>query len=200
MSGRNEIPDVKKVCVEAKVDRQTALKFLYVWWDKYHTNHHQPIKPFNSMVASSLDHKEREGNLLLKINAAIQCLCKEVELHNELLNNASNTTFPLGNYIASRLQEIENQIFIDLSHINELRNSKKLIEEELNQALKENNHLYAAFVELKNNTDKEVAELQEKLDASRREALAAKQKLKSLKRDKHRPAIKNVFDQLYLTQ
>jgi hypothetical protein len=199
LSGRREIPDVSEVCLEAKIDRQAAVKFLYAWWGKYHTSNYKKIEQLNSLADSFAVRKEGGDNLLAKANASIECLYKEVELHNELLNNVPNSPFPLGNYIVNSLQEIENQLSIDLTHINELRINKKLIQDELNHALKENNHLYSAFGELKENMAKEVAELQEKLDASRREALAAKQKLKSLKRDKHRPAIKNVLDNVYLT-
>lgn len=194
LSGKQEIPDVSKVCLEAKVDRQTAVKFLYVWWNKYHTNKREPL---TSHVNSSTVFNEREDSLLAKANASIQCLYKEVELHNELLNNVPNSTFPLGNYIVNSLQEIENQLLIDLNHLNEVCANKKLIQDELNATLKENNQLYSTVVDLKNNVAKEVAELQEKLDASRREALAAHQKLKSLKRDRHRPAIKNLLS-MYL--
>lgn len=194
LSGRKEIPDLTKICLEAKLDRQTAIKFLYAWWDKYYINKHKNIDPLNILVNSI---KESDKDSLVRVNALVQCLSKEIILYNELLNNLPNFTFPLGNYILNSLQEIEGQIFADLDHINELKHSNKVMQEELQHFLEENNRLYTEFVDLQNKTAKEINDLNEKLDASRREALAANQKLKSLKRDKRRLSLKNL--NAYLT-
>ena len=91
------------------------------------------------------------------------------------------------------MQDAENQLFTDLNHIKELRDSKKIIQDELKKSLEENTHLHSAYVTLQEHARKELNELQEKLDASRREALAANQRLKSFKRDKINSSIKNLI-------
>lgn len=187
LSGRSEIPDVKKICLETKVDRQTALKLLCTWWDKCYIKEHQGTEHNDSISPNEL--KEN----LSKIITLIECLSKEVALYSELLNNAPST-FPLGNHILNTLQVIEDQILLDF---NQLESNKNLIQSELKNALEENNHLSLAYLELENKSSKELRELQEKLDANKREVLAATQKIKSLKRDKRKISFKNVVGEIY---
>jgi hypothetical protein len=184
LSGKQEIPDVKKICSAAKIDRRTAGKFLHTWWDKYY------IKKDKKASQINLSAEVLEENFLAKTNASIQCLSKEIVLYSELLNTLPNSSFPLGNYILSILDDVESQIFVALNHINELRVNKKIIQQELKKVLKENTHLQASYLSLQNQTQKELNELKRKLDVSRREALAVNHRLKSLKRDRRRISLK----------
>lgn len=187
MSGRSEIPDVKQICLETNVDRQTAMKLLCTWWDKCYIKDQQEIEPDHSISPNELK------NNLSHIIALIECLSKEVALYSELLNNAPST-FPLGNHILNSLQAIEDQILLDF---NQLESSKNLIQNELKNALEENNHLSLAYLELEHKSSKEFRELQEQFEANKREVLAATQKIKSLKRDKRKISFKNIVGEIY---
>ena len=80
LSGRKEIPDVKKVCSEAKIDRQTAVKFLYAWWDKYYIKNNKKIPQLSIINNSSPFNETIEDKLLVKARACIECLSKEIIL------------------------------------------------------------------------------------------------------------------------
>lgn len=199
LSGKDEIPDVKKICSEAKVDRQTAIKFLCTWWEKHYAQYSKKDAPVTLITQSFLPPEVNEEALLVKACASVQCLSKEVLLYNEILNNSAPSSTPLGNYILNSLQEIENHLFIDKDIIKESQERQRLLQEELKKSLEENNNLSARYLLLEKNTAKELHELQEKLDASRREALAATQRLKSLKRDRRKLSINEYFSELSLT-
>ncbi|WP_133136752.1 hypothetical protein [Legionella rowbothamii] len=185
LSGRSEIPDVKKICLETKVDRQTAMKFLCAWWDKCYIKEQHATE-------YSLSLNEVKDNLS-KVIALIECLSKEVALYSDLLNNASST-FPLGNHILNSLQVLEGQILLDF---NQLESNKNLIQNELKSALEENNRLSLAYLELESKSSKELRELQEKFEVNKREVLALNQKIKSLKRDKRKISFKNMIGEMY---
>ncbi|MFJ1269601.1 hypothetical protein ACD661_13625 [Legionella lytica] len=187
LSGRSEIPDVKQICLETNVDRQTAMKLLCIWWDKCYIKEHQGTEYNHSISANELNDN------LSKIIALIEYLSKEVALYSEVLNNAPST-FPFGNHILNSLQAIEDQVLLDF---NQLESNKNLIQSELKNALEENNHLSLAYLELENKSSKELRELQEKLEANKRELFAATQKIKSLKRDKRKISFKNIVGEIY---
>lgn len=196
LSGKTKIPDVKKICLETKLDRQTAMKFFYVWWDQCYVKEHNNIEQ-NGFV-NFLPLPQTEQIFLARVHSLVECLFKEVTMYSELLNNLPHSTFPLGNHILNSLQEIENQIFIDIDNIHKLANSKSLIQEELRLALEENNRLSIALLEQKNKTSKELKELTTRLDDSKRELAAANHRIKSFKRDKRKQPQKNVIDNYYL--
>ncbi|WP_058533237.1 coiled-coil domain-containing protein [Legionella saoudiensis] len=187
LSGRSEIPDVKKICLETKVDRQTAMKYLCAWRDKCYIKKQNEIEHDDSLSLNEVKDN------LSKIMALIECLSKEVALYSDLLNNTP-FTFPLGNHILNNLQAIEDQILLDFNY---LESNKNLIQKELKDALEENNRLALALLELKNKSAKELRELQKEFDDNKRELLAANQKIKSLKRDKRKISFKNMMAEIY---
>ncbi len=187
-NGRKDIPDVKLVCSKAKINRHTALKWLYEWWEQYQGNESR-IQLFSLPSTRSI----LEGNELQHAIISLQSLAKELEIRSDVLNHLPNNYSPLGNIILHTLQEIENKLLVTYSYMNQLNDDKKKMEEQLNQTLHENKRLGEELKEMHNNSSKKHELLQEQLDAKKREVLAANHLIKSLKREKRRPSLKSFF-------
>jgi hypothetical protein len=187
-NGKTDVPEIKDICAKAKVDRNTALKYLYEWWERYQEDEQ------NSELLSYLPNLEQslEKNALQDACIHLQNLAKELAIYGDSLNDLPNSTYPLGNYLLNFLQEIEDKLFIALAQFEELQQSKKMVELELKNTQLESNRLYEEIEEMQNIASKKLVQLQEELDASRREAISASHLIKALKREKH-ISQKNVF-------
>jgi hypothetical protein len=187
-NGKTDVPEIKDICAKAKVDRNTALKYLYEWWERYQEDEQ------NSELLSYLPNLEQslEKNALQDACIHLQNLAKELAIYGDSLNDLPNSTYPLGNYLLNFLQEIEDKLFIALAQFEELQQSKKMVELELKNTQLESNRLYEEIEEMQNIASKKLVQLQEELDASRREAISASHLNKALKREKH-ISQKNVF-------
>ncbi|MCL9683831.1 hypothetical protein [Legionella maioricensis] len=187
-NGKTDIPDINEICFRAKVSRNTAFKYLYEWWEKYQKNEH------NSELLSYFPSLEQfpEENILQNISMHLQGLVKEFAVHSDSLNYLPDSPYPLGNYLLNSLQEIEDKLFIALAEFEELHQSKEMVELELKNTRLESNRLYEEIEEMQNIANKKLVQLQEELDASRREVIAADHLVKVLKREK-RMSQKNLF-------
>ncbi|CDZ76799.1 hypothetical protein BN59_01075 [Legionella massiliensis] len=178
-NGQKEIPDIKEICSKANTNRNTAIKYLYEWWENYSSGKNGLLN-FKFVINSD----ELEQAL-----AQLQCLAKELEVHYDSLNYLSNQSYPLGNFILHSLQDIEHKLISNYEYLRELKEDKKGVEEQLSDALHENRRLE----EMQRITTRKQEQIQEQLDAKRREILAAKHLIKALKREKRRPTQKDIF-------
>ena len=179
-NGKTDVPEIKDICSKAKVDRNTALKYLYEWWETHQRNEQ------NSELLSYLPNLEQSlaENVLQNASVHLQNLTKELAIYSDSLNYLPDSAYPLGNYLLNSLQEIEDKLFIALAQFEELHQSKKIVELELKNTQLESNRLYEEIEEMQNIASKKLVQLQEELDASRREAISASHLIKTLKREK----------------
>ncbi|STX44228.1 Uncharacterised protein [Legionella donaldsonii] len=192
-NGKKNIPDVKEICSKAKINRDAAIKHLYEWWEQQ-----QDSELRRDILSPSLTELSPDGNKLQQAIISLQCLAKELEIYSDSLNHLSNQTIPLGNYILHSLQEIENKLFVTDSYVHELTHDKTQLEKDLHQTLNENSRLVEEIGEMQHIFLRRQEQLQDQLDAKKREVLAANHLIKSLKREKRRPTLKRVFYDYHL--
>lgn len=187
-NGKKNIPDVKEICSKARISRDAAIKHLYEWWEQQ-----QESELRTDILSPYFTELSPHGNKLQQAIISLQCLAKELEIYSDSLNHLPNQTIPLGNYILHSLQEIENKLFVTDSYVNELTHDKTRLEKELHQTLHENSRLVEELGEMQHIFLRKHEQLQEQLDAKKREVLAANHLIKSLKREKRRPTLKRFF-------
>lgn len=188
-NGKKDIPNVQQICVKAGINRPRALKCLYEWWERYNGNDHRLL----SLNKITYMIKNEDVNQLQNAVLHLQSLSKEIEIYSESLNQLSDKSFPLGNFILDSLREIENKLFAALAHVSQMNQAKKMIEEQLNEVLIDNARLEEESFETQKNASEKLIHMEETLDAKRREVTAAKHLVKALKKEKRRPTLKRIF-------
>ncbi|WP_347252637.1 hypothetical protein [Legionella sp.] len=186
-NGKKSIPHVKKICLKANINPATAIKYLYVWLEQYQASE------FRRDLVYLCSTNQAQVNELEQAIGSLKCLAKELEIHSTVLNDLTYFSFPLGNHIIHSLQVIENKLFVTYSYVNELNDEKTRVEKQLNQALLENRRLIDEISEMQQVFFKKKEYLEEQLEAKKREVLAAHHLIKSLKREKRRPALKRLI-------
>ncbi len=191
-NGKKHIPEVNEICEKIKIKRSTALRYLYMWWEQYQiSDQYSDILSF----LPKMDVVSRSPNTLESAMAGLQCLCKEIEINNDVLNDTQYLGAPFGNNLLSSLHEIENELYLATNQVEELKRCKELVEKELKNALRENIRLYEEIREMEVNATNKLSQMREDLNASKREATAAKHLVKTLKRKWQRrtPTLKSLF-------
>ncbi|MBA2710448.1 MAG: hypothetical protein H0U57_07655 [Tatlockia sp.] len=191
-NGKKHIPDIEEICAKTKLNRSTALKFLYMWWDQY-----QSSEQYSDMLSflPKIDLPQRSTNALENAIAGLQCIYKEIELNNVALNNIDYSMTPFGNNLLDSLQDIKSELYFAANQVEDLNKCKNSIESELKNALRENICLQDEIREMHVIASKKLTQLREDLNASKREALAAKHLVKTIKRKWQRrtPTLKSLF-------
>lgn len=179
-NGKKEIPDVNAICSLTKSPRKTVLKYLCEWW----INNNQVKKSFQFTMPVA-EKNNKKMSQLDSLSNDINFIIREIDAHNESLNFLPNSNFPLGNYLIEQMITIEQKFLILKQELNDEFDLEYTLKEKLINSQNENFVLQSKIDHLTAHFQKKISDLEEVINASRREAVAAKHRAKSLKREKH---------------